>query len=69
MFQAFNILRYEVGQKYNSHYDAFDEAEYGPLQSQRVRLNSKVKLVHSYFQVVMDFVDSYSRTSTDNNGP
>ncbi|KAG5123375.1 hypothetical protein AAZX31_11G048900 [Glycine max] len=34
--EAFNILRYEVGQKYNSHYDAFDEAEYGPLQSQRV---------------------------------
>lgn len=38
MFQAFNILRYEVGQKYSPHYDAFDEAEFGPLQSQRVRL-------------------------------
>jgi len=38
MFQAFNILRYEVGQKYNSHYDAFDYAEYGPQKSRRVRL-------------------------------
>ncbi|KAL5181573.1 putative prolyl 4-hydroxylase 9 [Glycine soja] len=33
--EAFNILRYEVGQKYSPHYDAFDEAEFGPLQSQR----------------------------------
>uniref|UniRef100_A0A0R0HCZ8 Prolyl 4-hydroxylase alpha subunit domain-containing protein n=1 Tax=Glycine max TaxID=3847 RepID=A0A0R0HCZ8_SOYBN len=38
--EAFNILRYEVGQKYNSHYDAFDEAEYGPLQSQRFHAGS-----------------------------
>lgn len=36
MFQAFNILRYETGQKYNSHYDAFHPAEYGPQKSQRV---------------------------------
>ncbi|RDX60092.1 putative prolyl 4-hydroxylase 9, partial [Mucuna pruriens] len=34
--EAFNILRYEVGQKYNSHYDAFDYAEYGPQKSHRV---------------------------------
>ncbi|XP_047163940.1 probable prolyl 4-hydroxylase 9 isoform X1 [Vigna umbellata] len=34
--EAFNILRYEVGQKYNSHYDAFDYAEYGPQKSRRV---------------------------------
>lgn len=39
MFQAFNILRYEVDQRYNSHYDAFNPAEYGPQKSQRVRLN------------------------------
>ena len=38
MFQAFNVLRYEVGQKYSSHYDAFDYAEYGPQKSRRVRL-------------------------------
>ncbi|XP_002533164.2 probable prolyl 4-hydroxylase 9 [Ricinus communis] len=34
--EAFNILRYEIGQKYNSHYDAFNPAEYGPQKSQRV---------------------------------
>ncbi|RVW72414.1 putative prolyl 4-hydroxylase 9 [Vitis vinifera] len=33
---AFNILRYEIGQRYNSHYDAFNPAEYGPQTSQRV---------------------------------
>ncbi|XP_016558856.1 probable prolyl 4-hydroxylase 9 isoform X6 [Capsicum annuum] len=36
MFQAFNILRYEIGQRYQSHYDAFDPAQYGPQKSQRV---------------------------------
>lgn len=40
MFQAFNILRYEIGQLYNSHYDAFDPAEYGPQKSQRVQAKS-----------------------------
>ncbi|KAG2724228.1 hypothetical protein I3843_01G007600 [Carya illinoinensis] len=34
--EAFNILRYEIGQLYNSHYDAFDPAEYGPQKSQRI---------------------------------
>ncbi|KDO78995.1 hypothetical protein CISIN_1g022995mg [Citrus sinensis] len=34
--EAFNILRYKIGQKYNSHYDAFDPQEYGPQKSQRV---------------------------------
>ncbi|MED6115009.1 putative prolyl 4-hydroxylase 9, variant 3 [Stylosanthes scabra] len=34
--EAFNILRYEVRQKYDSHYDAFDPAEYGNVQSQRI---------------------------------
>ncbi|KDP32045.1 hypothetical protein JCGZ_12506 [Jatropha curcas] len=34
--EAFNVLRYEIGQKYNSHYDAFHPAEYGPQKSQRV---------------------------------
>ncbi|CAN1164420.1 Probable prolyl 4-hydroxylase 9 [Linum perenne] len=33
--EAFNILRYEVGQKYDSHYDAFNPSEYGPQKSQR----------------------------------
>ncbi|KAL9257240.1 putative prolyl 4-hydroxylase 9 [Drosera capensis] len=36
MFRAFNILRYEIGQKYYSHYDVFNPAEYGPQKSQRV---------------------------------
>ncbi|KAJ4714757.1 putative Prolyl 4-hydroxylase alpha subunit [Melia azedarach] len=34
--EAFNVLRYELGQKYNSHYDAFSPDEYGPQKSQRV---------------------------------
>ncbi|XAR57733.1 Procollagen-proline dioxygenase [Bertholletia excelsa] len=34
--EAFNVLRYEIGQRYNSHYDAFHPAEYGPQKSQRV---------------------------------
>ncbi|XP_027360888.1 probable prolyl 4-hydroxylase 9 isoform X1 [Abrus precatorius] len=34
--EAFNILRYEVGQRYNSHYDAFNPTEYGPQKSQRL---------------------------------
>ncbi|XXG44536.1 hypothetical protein AAC387_Pa01g4313 [Persea americana] len=33
---AFNILRYEIGQRYNSHYDVFNPAEYGPQRSQRI---------------------------------
>ncbi|XP_027366890.1 probable prolyl 4-hydroxylase 9 isoform X2 [Abrus precatorius] len=34
--EDFNVLRYEVGQKYDSHYDAFNPAEYGTVQSQRI---------------------------------
>ncbi|KAI4298538.1 hypothetical protein L6164_032085 [Bauhinia variegata] len=34
--EAFNVLRYELGQKYDSHYDAFDPSEYGPQRSQRM---------------------------------
>ncbi|KAL0384298.1 UNVERIFIED_CONTAM: putative prolyl 4-hydroxylase 9 [Sesamum radiatum] len=34
--EAFNVLRYEVGQRYISHYDSFNPAEYGPQQSQRM---------------------------------
>ncbi|XP_062101851.1 probable prolyl 4-hydroxylase 9 [Humulus lupulus] len=33
--EPFNILRYNLGQKYDSHYDAFNAAEYGPQKSQR----------------------------------
>lgn len=41
MFQIFHILRYKVGQKYDSHYDAtdpdeFDPAEYDSQESHRV---------------------------------
>ena len=28
--EPFNVLRYEVGQKYDSHYDTFDPESYGP---------------------------------------
>lgn len=41
MIQAFNVLRYEIGQRYNSHYDAFDPAEYGPQKSHRVHAVQK----------------------------
>ncbi|KAL3525621.1 hypothetical protein ACH5RR_013993 [Cinchona calisaya] len=34
--EAFNVLRYEIGQRYHSHYDAFNPAEYGAQKSQRV---------------------------------
>ncbi|KAJ8546014.1 hypothetical protein K7X08_018597 [Anisodus acutangulus] len=34
--EAFNVLRYEIGQSYHSHYDAFDPSQYGPQKSQRV---------------------------------
>ncbi|KAL8044584.1 hypothetical protein ABFX02_08G054900 [Erythranthe guttata] len=34
--ESFNVLRYEIGQRYHSHYDAFNPAEYGPQKSQRV---------------------------------
>ena len=51
MFQAFNILRYEVGQLYKSHYDAFSPAEYGPQKSQRVHLKQKNFL---FFIVTME---------------
>ncbi|KAF4402007.1 hypothetical protein G4B88_017519 [Cannabis sativa] len=33
--EPFNILRYNLGQKYDSHYDAFNAEEYGPQKSQR----------------------------------
>ena len=39
MLQSFNVLRYELGQKYDSHYDAFNPSEYGPQQSQRVNFS------------------------------
>ncbi|KAJ0980268.1 hypothetical protein J5N97_008523 [Dioscorea zingiberensis] len=34
--EAFNVLRYEIGQRYASHYDVFNPTEYGPQKSQRV---------------------------------
>ncbi|MCD9560000.1 putative prolyl 4-hydroxylase 9 [Datura stramonium] len=34
--ESFNVLRYEIGQSYHSHYDAFDPSQYGPQKSQRV---------------------------------
>ncbi|KAL3526859.1 hypothetical protein ACH5RR_011515 [Cinchona calisaya] len=34
--EEFNVLRYEIGQRYQSHYDAFNPTEYGPQKSQRV---------------------------------
>ncbi|XP_072089819.1 uncharacterized protein [Arachis hypogaea] len=33
--ETFNILRYEVLQKYDTHYDVFDPFEYGNIQNER----------------------------------
>ncbi|XP_022751224.1 probable prolyl 4-hydroxylase 9 isoform X2 [Durio zibethinus] len=38
-YEAFNVLRYELGQKYDSHLDAFPSEIYGPQKSQRNGLN------------------------------
>ena len=46
MLQSFNVLRYELGQKYDSHYDAFNPAEYGPQQSQRVNIFFMVLFIY-----------------------
>uniref|UniRef100_A0A7N0TNJ0 procollagen-proline 4-dioxygenase n=1 Tax=Kalanchoe fedtschenkoi TaxID=63787 RepID=A0A7N0TNJ0_KALFE len=34
--EAFNVLRYELGQKYDAHYDAFLPKHYGIKESQRL---------------------------------
>lgn len=34
--QAFNVLRYELDQKYDSHMDTFDPKDFGPQYSQRM---------------------------------
>eukprot|EP00199_Chlamydomonas_sp_CCMP681_P001660 CAMPEP_0119108132 /NCGR_PEP_ID=MMETSP1180-20130426/13484_1 /TAXON_ID=3052 ORGANISM="Chlamydomonas cf sp, Strain CCMP681" /NCGR_SAMPLE_ID=MMETSP1180 /ASSEMBLY_ACC=CAM_ASM_000741 /LENGTH=364 /DNA_ID=CAMNT_0007093715 /DNA_START=1 /DNA_END=1095 /DNA_ORIENTATION=+ len=34
--EAFNVLRYENGQHYDSHMDSFDPKEYGPTDNQRM---------------------------------
>ena len=34
--EAFNVLRYGPGGRYETHHDYFDDAEYGPQASQRV---------------------------------
>ncbi|XP_076950909.1 putative prolyl 4-hydroxylase 9 [Bidens hawaiensis] len=34
--EAFNVLRYDIGQRYLAHYDTFNPAEYSPQKSQRM---------------------------------
>ena len=34
--EAFNVLRYELGQHYDQHYDTFDAEQYGKQSSQRI---------------------------------
>ncbi len=34
--QAFNVLKYENNQHYDSHYDSFNPKEFGPQPSQRI---------------------------------
>lgn len=34
--EAFNVLRYEDNQHYDSHYDTFDPKDFGPQPSQRI---------------------------------
>lgn len=35
-WQAFNVLRYNLNQKYDSHMDTFDPKDFGPQPSQRM---------------------------------
>ncbi|OMO56523.1 Oxoglutarate/iron-dependent dioxygenase [Corchorus capsularis] len=35
-YEDFNVLRYQLGQKYDAHLDAFPPEQYGPQKSQRV---------------------------------
>lgn len=44
--QPFNVLRYEPGQHYDSHYDIFEPESYGPQPSQRVRSRPAVFALH-----------------------
>jgi hypothetical protein len=44
--EPFNVLRYEVGQKYDSHYDTFDPESYGP-QSRRVQWLQRLALLRA----------------------
>ena len=43
------MLRYEIGQKYNSHYDFFNPEEYGPQKSQRVSNQPSMTLSCIFF--------------------
>ena len=43
--EPFNVLRYELNQHYDSHYDSFSEEEYGPQTSQRVRRRCKCRVL------------------------
>lgn len=38
--EPFNVLRYQLTQHYNSHYDVFDPESYGPQPSQRYKPRS-----------------------------
>ncbi|XP_042508077.1 probable prolyl 4-hydroxylase 9 isoform X2 [Macadamia integrifolia] len=60
--EAFNVLRYEIGQGYHSHYDAFNPAEYGPQKSHRVAtfllyLSNVKEGGETMFPYENDFVD------------
>ncbi|GJV29359.1 hypothetical protein Tco_1385807 [Tanacetum coccineum] len=61
--EAFNVLRYDLGQKYNSHYDAFNPTEYGPQKSQRVieYRNSKELESNRDNDAITNFLHSSSR--------
>ena len=48
MLQPFNVLRYQLGQHYDAHYDVFDPESYGPQSSQRVSKPRSI-LVKSFY--------------------
>lgn len=60
MLQAFNVLRYEIGQRYVAHYDAFNPAEYGPQSSQRVYNNKTSLLLYNDLYTYFCFYDDDS---------
>ncbi|XP_043712326.1 probable prolyl 4-hydroxylase 9 [Telopea speciosissima] len=67
--EAFNVLRYEIGQRYNSHYDAFNPAVYGPQKSQRIAsfllylsdVNEGGETMFPYENGFMDFNYDYKK--------
>ena len=65
--EPFNVLRYENGQHYDSHFDAFDEAAYGKQPSQRVSVRGLCMLALGLSQQPMHTVRQMKNTIAHNH--